>query len=155
MIESTTARLSTLSNPSPRAGGSKVSDMIVTAIRVLGRRARRGGADALVAEAARPAGVGRDGGFVEAVDDERVLEPAVSPQFREAHRFRPGEIDDGDPTAVVRDVGGYDGDGQEQTHRVDDPELLASGDLLPGVMTPGRTGDGGGSPDATAIDDPR
>ena len=60
MIESTTARLSTLANPSPRAGGSKVSGVIVPAIRVLGRRARRGGADELVAVAARPVGVGRE-----------------------------------------------------------------------------------------------
>ena len=71
-----------------------------------------------------------------AVARERGLEPAIAPQLRQPRRFGLGPVSDGDPTGVVRHVRGDDHDGEEQTETVNDPERLASGDLLPSVIHP-------------------
>jgi hypothetical protein len=58
------------------------------------------------------------------------------------------------PPVFVRDARGAHGDGDEETHRVDDAEGPAPRDLLVGVVSPGRPRDRRRAADAASVDEP-
>src|SRR5665213_705846 len=88
-----------------------------------------------------------------ACGNEGLLEPAIAPDLRQSARTVPGPVHDSDPSRVVRHTGRHHDHRDEDPEGVDHAEGLPPGDLLAGVVSPGRAGDRGCSWDTTGIDD--
>lgn len=88
-------------------------------------------------------------------DPEHLFEPAVAEYLLEPGGLGQRFEEAGRSADVVTGRGGHHYHGQQQSEGIDDPEALASRDLLPGVVTPTGAGNCGSSPDAAGIDDSR
>lgn len=84
---------------------------------------------------------------------EDFLEPAVTKHLGPPAGLGQGVGEAGHSAGVVAGAGRYDHHGQEQSEGVDDPEALAAGDLLAGVISPGGAAHGGGATYAAGVDD--
>ncbi len=85
---------------------------------------------------------------------ESDFEPGVAPHLREAVGLEAGVADGVDAAPVVRRTGRYHDHRYQQPQGVHDAEGLATGDLLAGVIPPGRTAHGGGALGTAGVHDP-